>query len=46
MVTDAVAFELTVIVIALEIAGEPVAQVAVEVITQVIISPFPKDELL
>jgi hypothetical protein len=33
-------FELTVIVIALDVAGLPVTQVALEVITQMTISPF------
>ena len=46
MLTLAGKFVLTVIIIALDVAGEPVTQVAFDVITQVIISPFASDVLV
>ena len=46
MLTLAGRFGFTTIVIVLEVAGLPVAQVALEVKTQVIISLFAKDVLV
>ena len=43
MLTLAVTFGFTVMVIVFEVAGEPVPQVAVDVITQVIVLPFAKE---
>jgi hypothetical protein len=40
--TDAVWLTVTVIVIEFDVAGDPVAQVAFDVITQVTTSPFTK----
>ena len=45
MFTLAAREELTIIVIALDVAGDPVAQIALEVITQVITSLLTKEEL-
>lgn len=45
MLTDAVRIGLTVIVTEFDVAGLPVAQVALDVSTQRITSPFDSDEL-
>lgn len=44
IVTDAAASGVTVIVTEFEVAGDPVAQDALDVITQVTTSPFPKED--
>ena len=46
MLTLAATFGFTVIVIVFEVAGEPVTQVAFEVITQVIVLPFANAALV
>ena len=40
MLTEGVTLEFTVMVMVLEVAGEPVAQLELDVITTVITSPF------
>ena len=44
ILTLAVTVTFTVMVIALEVAGEPVTHVTLEVITQVMMSPFARVE--